>query len=223
MGSDLKGTRIKPHPSAPPGMRIEAIAAEAITKNQIVYVDTANAATNSASTQLALTVKQQVGVATNATRAKAVGDLYLALNGGAAGDRIVLSPVGLLRNLDTSGSSKGSPVYLGTAGAPTLTAAGQRRRVGTVLVVGAVGTGVVSFHPTGHTGTIFGIAAVSAAASVALDTTALGGNFDGAPVIATVNTGTTVYVVTAAWNGSGTLTITLSGSLTGNVSYMIAA
>ena len=140
---DNKSGRGSPEPTW-----LDAVAVEAITKNQIVYVDSLPVTGASFSTtSIGQDVVRKVGVATNATRKKAVNSLYIALTSAAAvGDKLKIAPIGLLNNLDTSGGAAGDPVYLSTAGLPTLAAtAGFTRRIGEVVGVGVSGTGTWNF------------------------------------------------------------------------------
>lgn len=126
----------------------EGVAAEAITKHQLLYVDSAEVtgAVVSANHK-GSTIRRKMGVATNATRKKACGSLFYALTNVALNGKCEFTEVAVLANLDTSGATLGDPVYLSTAGLPTLTrpTAGYPRVVGEVIGVGAVGVGLWNF------------------------------------------------------------------------------
>lgn len=215
-----------PGKGSPPAMWLDGIAAEAITKNQIVYLDS-HPVTGTAisSNDKGANVRRKFGVATNATRKKSVGSLYLALTSAASGDTVTVCPIGILNNLDTSGATAGDRVFLSTAGAPTLTSptTGYVRVIGEVTGVGVSGTGLWNF--TGgfqpdryvlHTGS----AAVSAAASVTV-TNPQGLSRTGAPAWAIATTVSGVIHVTACTWSTNDLVITLSASYTGNVQWFI--
>lgn len=224
MPRDIKGRRLRTGISSPSGMRLDCVAIETITKNQIVYVDSTNAVSGISNRALGVEVKRRVGVATNATKVKSHGELLIALHDAAAGKRVVCCPIGVLKNLDTSASTKGNAVYLGTAGAPTLTAAGFRRRIGTVSIVGAAGTGSVTFNPSFVDSAplmpIIGTAAASGT-TVTVSAATLGGSFGGSPAFATcASTSGTIYVVSCTWS-TNDLVITFSASFTGNVNYQV--
>lgn len=226
MARDIKSRRLKPGVSSPSGMRLDCVAIEAIAKNQIVYVDSVNAVVGISSKALGTEVKRKVGVATNATKAKAHTELLIALHAASSGQRVICCPIGVLKNLDTSGGAKGDPVFLGTAGLPTLTStSGFQRRIGTISIVGVSGTGAVSFNPafvneTART-VLVGTAAASAASVTVTDPFGIGASITGSPAFATCATVSGVITVTACtWSGNN-LVITFSASFTGNVNYQI--
>ncbi len=134
---------------SPEPLWLEAIAVEAITKGQVVYVDSlAVTGTSFSTTSIGQDIVRRVGVATNATKRKAHGTLYVALMSATTADpKLKIAPIGLFNNLDTSGAAAGDAVYLSTAGAPTLTATGFVRRIGEVIGVGVSGTGTWNFAP----------------------------------------------------------------------------
>jgi hypothetical protein len=137
-------------PGSPPSRWILGQAGEAVTKNQIICITgSATSGVAISATSKGSEIQRRMGVATNVTRAKAMGALYLALHSQASvGGRLEFTDVSVLNNLDTSGSAIGAPVYLGTAGAPTLTrpTGGYARQIGEVIFVGVAGTGLWSFH-----------------------------------------------------------------------------
>lgn len=109
------------------GYDFVGFAGGAITKHQIV-VTTSNSKNHAT-----------VTAATQATLAGSRGFLALALHGGASGDPIQCSPIGMINGVDTSAGSVKAPVYLSTAGGWTLTppATGAVIIIGEVLVVSA--------------------------------------------------------------------------------------
>lgn len=130
---------------------VRCVAVEAIAKYQIVAVTSIKGdPTAIPSTELGLDgLYEKVSIATGATRGLALGKLYVALAAAtAANDIVPCTPITLMKNLDTSGALQGDPVYLSTAGAPSLNPhASFQRQIGEVVTVGALGTGVWAFAP----------------------------------------------------------------------------
>lgn len=225
----IKGSRIKQGRGSPPSLILKAKATEVITKNQIVYISgTQGSAATVAATSKGSPLYRKVAVATNATKAKAHGDLYIALNAAPINGTLDICPVGLLSNLDTSGGAVGDTVWLSTAGAPTLTAAGYRRRIGSIATVGASGTGVVSFapgqSPTGSLVPLVGTATITnGTAAVTVTAATLGGSFGGSPAFAQFLADDGVLVINAVAWSTNDLVISSTGNTTADrlVSYQI--
>lgn len=153
------------------------------------------------------------------------GTLYVCDFAVASGKTVACAvPWKLITGIDTSSaSSVGQPVYLSSDGTGTYTlsptAAKPHIKIGHVVAVDA-SAGAILLNPGAYSGQIGGQAVMGdggAAASTA--TVAVGAAFNGRPVVATMNGGST-YVLKAAI-ATGTLTITASGNSTDTVSYMI--
>jgi hypothetical protein len=130
-------------------------------------------------------------------------------------------PWKLLQNQNTAAATVGQTVFLSnTAGGISLTAGTLRVPVG-IVTSSHASTGTILLAPSSFAGRV-----VAGTISISSDTTgaaAVGATLDGLPVTAVANTeNASRYVRSAVWNGSGTLTITMNGTFTGTVSYMIA-
>lgn len=207
----ISGRSILPGAKYMSKLSMRGIAGEAIEAGNICYVSAVGAA------------YPTVMLASTATPAEARGQLFVARGPApAAGSLLELLPITVIDEVNTNGATIGDPVYLGADGVISLTASGIRRKIGTVAKVGTT-DGEVLFNgaPVAGGQVIAGLAAVSAAASVTINAAALGGSFGGKAVVATTNTSSGgVYVLRATWS-TDDLTITLSGSFTGNVAYFI--
>lgn len=211
-----------PGRGSPPAMRLDAVASEAITRNQIVYLDTTPlSGADLSTTTKGYSIRRKVGVATNATKKKSHGELYVALTAAAAGDTVEVCPIAILNNLDTSGSALGNPVYLSTAGLPTLTATGFQRRIGTVIFVGTAGNGLVDFDPRcvvpNHLVTITGTATVlSGAQTVTITAATLGGTFGNSPAWAALaETDGAIAITSVTWSADD-LVVKTTANVTAN-------
>src|SRR5688572_29010837 len=130
--------------------------------------------------------------------------LYLAKGGASSGQELLVTELGVIQDLDTSGATVGDRVYLVAAGAPSLTPTGFRRRIGIVTVVGASGTGQVAFDgrmPTGSNITGATATVLSGQTSITVTAATLGGSFGGSPVVATMNEqDADEFVIHARWS-----------------------
>ena len=179
----------------------------------------------------------EAGLATNASAAGARGPLYMLLSekiadGSTPGFKAGFCKGlmhGVLENQNTNGLSVGDPIYLGVDGAWTATkpTSASVRLIGYVLSVSAttgqilfVGTPMSQSNASGVTPVVMKSKAVNGT-SLAFSTSDLGGNYDGRPFVATVEGGAGTFVQYGAWNGSGQLTITLSGATVGRVNVLI--
>ena len=211
------------HAKTPEYAEVVYQAAEAITKGQILYI------AGYAGGFLKL------GKADKDTGAKVRTKLFFALHDVPSASYGRAAEMGSIEGQTTAGSTIGDPVYLSTAGALTLTkpTSGLPLVIGTVGVVsatiGEVAFGGASVAVAPHAGPIVGVlkATAGAAATLTFSTTELGGNFDGKPVVATLNTvdATAVAIASAAWNGAGLLTVTFNAASTGivRVSVLVAS
>jgi len=128
-------------------------------------------------------------------------------------------PWKVLDGLNTSALSVGDPVYLSdTAGIWSGTPGTFRIPVGIVTEDHAT-TGRILLCPQDMPRTITGILAISSATT---GTVTFDAALDGSPVTATANENSTGrYVKHVEWNGSGVLTVTMSGTYDGDVGYSI--
>jgi len=220
MSSDIRGRALKPGLINPVFALRKVYATEAIAKHDIVVVtgivgDTAGGAV------------AKVAKASNATTALGRGTLLMAKHAIASGAYGHAAVTGVNSTFATTGSTIGDPVYLSTAGASTLTATGYRRRVGTVLIVGAAGTGAYLFDPTSLDAEkqfITGTATVAnGAATATIAAATLGGSYGGSPAFATLMEADGTLVIRHAVWSTNDLVITLSGNATDDrtVSYMV--
>lgn len=214
MAREIRGGVIKPGSKNPTREDYDAIASEAITAGNIVYITGAKGEF--------LTV----GVADKDTAVKARGDLFVAKNTAVSGGRLRVSPFATIKTIDTSASTIGYPVYLSTAGAVTLTrpTTGFPRRIGNVTKLGAAGTGEmqISRHSTpliaSYKGTFTNGQATFTFSGVGA------GGITGAPLVAMLNTVDGVkQIIAAAWSGNDVVvTISAVAAATPVVSIMIA-
>jgi len=133
----FKQRRIKPGYSFNDAAGVLVQAAVAIAENDVVAVSSTNGA-------LAIV---RPADATNLQLCQ--GKLWVAKHAIPVGGRGVILPWRRITFV-TTGSSIGAAVWLTTAGAYTLAGATGgvgSRRVGTVVVVGAAGVGVIDLHP----------------------------------------------------------------------------
>lgn len=72
--------------------------------------------------------------------------MFKAATASVQGDIFIAEPFGVIDDFDTSALAVFDPIYLGAAGQLSSTPIGVARRVGHVLVVGGVGTGLVFFN-----------------------------------------------------------------------------
>jgi hypothetical protein len=108
--------------SVPHAQAIWAIATAAIVQNDLCYLDSATGGIPHASP------------ATSATAAGSSQALYVATGKAAIGGKLKLVPYRLILGVDTSAGAVGDPLYLGAAGAWSLTPGAFPRAVGTVLI-----------------------------------------------------------------------------------------
>lgn len=230
--------RAIPGVGSPPSMWIRGMSAEAIDKNEIVYVDSSPVTgTAIESTALGAGILLKYGVATNATKKKAHGSLYLCLTAAsAAGEIIHVCPIGVLNTLDTSGATKGDPVYLSTGGGVTLTAptgGAYQRIVGEVIGVGVAGTGLWTFSPAqvssglgaSYGNIITGTATITNGTATVTVSAPLGVGGGGAPAWAVFIADDGVLVVNSVVWSTDDLVINASGNTTADrlVRYFILA
>jgi len=177
-------------------------------------------------------------LASNAAVATAIGPLYMLTSerpadgstpGFRAGHCKGLMN-GVIENQNTSALSVGDAVYLSTNGGWTATkpTSGAVRLIGWVLEVSAT-AGMIVFCGTpnspvvlnGTTPVIGKSKAIAAAPTVVFSTSDLGGNYDGRPFVLGAEGTAPNYIQSAAWNGSGSLTVTFNSAATGRVNVGI--
>lgn len=196
---------VRPATNIPWASAIEVVATAAVTKDDIVVTDGLD--------------RGLMKVSPADADATGPGRLYVATGGAVAGEKLFVVPWKLIIDVDTSGASAvGDPVYLNTtAGGWTATkpsgADDSNIVVGYVKKVHA-STGAVVLDPGADSVKVLTrTVVVTVASGGATGTHSLGSGYASANVLATINEATTngVSVESAVVDGSGDLTITLTG------------
>lgn len=149
------------------------------------------------------------------------GTLYVCDFAVASGKTVACAvPWKLITGIDTSSaSSVGQPVYLSSDGTGTYTlsptAAKPHIKIGHVVAVDA-SAGAILLNPGAFSGQIGGQVAFAAATTA---TVAVGAAFNGRPVVATMNGGSTS--IQKAEISGGNLTLTAAASNSDTASYII--
>lgn len=215
MGHDLNGRQIKPGTDTPDKFDLRCIAGEALSQYDVCYISGVSGE------YLVLSLADKDSLA------KARGPLFMCKSNVPSGGAFRATQFGSIRDLDTSAATVGDPVYLSDDGAVSLTAAGAKRRVGTVSKVGASGTGRVQFDGGAFPAVsmvIGGTAEIANGQStVTVAAATLGGSYGGKPVVACFNeTDGTKYIVSCTWS-TDDLVITASAAVGADrtVAYLI--
>lgn len=178
----------------------------------------------------------EAALATNASTAGATGPLYMLLSekiadGSTPGFKSGYCKGllhGVIEGQDTSALAVGDPIYLSTLGGWTATkpTSGAVRLIGWVIKVGTTdgqilfnGAPMSQSNVNGVTPVVMKSKAVTGSSAI-FSTSDLGGNYDGRPFVATLE-GSAESVLRGEWNGSGQLTITVSGTPTARVNVLI--
>lgn len=128
----VKGSTIKPARANDSRYETLAVAGEAITAGQVLYVSGVSYG------------KLQLKVASPTDPVTCQGTLFIAKYSAASGQDFIATHLGLLEGKNTASMVVGQAVYLGAAGAISKTATGCCRVIGTVTSVHA-STGGVAF------------------------------------------------------------------------------